>query len=539
MRNRETSVGQNYWHYTLDNLSAILSQGRNGDVDAYEPTPFKIYRGLQQYPLMQRLPAKIGDPRWSFSTFRENNSGGPASRKLDPESLSALVYYSYGFSRVEMGPQVIWPYHRLVPSARCFFPTELYLWLPGTAGIPTGMYHYDQLHHALIALRPGDYLDLLSAVLRADLAGAVCVVLLSSNFRKTAVRYGNYAYRLCTQEAGLVAGNVHLVAGAFGLRGHMHHQFVDETLQRLLGLIPGEESPMTVIPFYAWSDAGRSSVRRTEPSRPSPDPGAMLEPIAPPYLGKAAEPDRRNWPLLVEMDRHSFIDTTAEVVTAIGSWPRRSPPADGRRVLLRADPAECSDLAVALRRRHSGGRLFGPVDQPIGIDVLASVLRHAMDPYPSDLYPEGSPPLVDCYVVVRNVHGLETGVYQLEPTGDSLHLISAAPVSPVMAQLTHGQPTVNFPAAGALIYLVGERKEATAQFGNRGYRVLNTEAGIVAQRICVMAGAVSLAARITNGYEIDTVRSLLRLPEREQIPLFQITIGRRRTTCHYEMPIIF
>jgi SagB-type dehydrogenase family enzyme len=173
------------------------------------------------------------------------------------------------------------------------------------------------------------------------------------------------------------------------------------------------------------------------------------------------------------------------------------------------------------------------------MEVLTGVLRYAMDPYPSDFYPEGSPPLIDCYVVVRNVDGIGAGVYQLEPTGASLHLISAAPVSPVMAQLAHGQPTVNFPVAGTLIYLVGDRREATGQFGNRGYRVLNQEAGIVAQRISVMAGAVSLAARVTNGYAIDTVRSLLRLPEREQIPLFQITIARPRTTCHYEMPIIF
>src|SRR5438034_1152485 len=59
-------------------------------------------------------------------------SHAPTNPFIPYESLSTLLYYTYGFSRHDEGEGASWPFHRFVASARCLFPTELYLWLPQT-----------------------------------------------------------------------------------------------------------------------------------------------------------------------------------------------------------------------------------------------------------------------------------------------------------------------------------------------------------------------------------------------------------------------
>src|SRR4030081_3374647 len=108
----------------------------------------------------------------------------------------------YGFSRYHTGSGVAWPFHRFVASARCFFPTDLYLWLPQTGYIPAGIYHYDALHHGLALIRIGNYGDIFSEATDTNLQGCRGILLFSSLFWKTAFKYINFAYRLCTQEAG-------------------------------------------------------------------------------------------------------------------------------------------------------------------------------------------------------------------------------------------------------------------------------------------------------------------------------------------------
>src|SRR5882757_501297 len=121
-----TSTGERFWRRTLQEFGTLPGlrgrYGNEGDPD--EPARFTAWRGRPRFP----LPT-------------------PAARLTD--GLSELLHYTYGVSRLELGPLAMWPYHRLVPSARCFFPTELYCWLPETGRLPVGLYAYDAAHHAL------------------------------------------------------------------------------------------------------------------------------------------------------------------------------------------------------------------------------------------------------------------------------------------------------------------------------------------------------------------------------------------------------
>jgi SagB-type dehydrogenase family enzyme len=142
-------------------------------------------------------------------------------------------------------------------------------------------------------------------------------------------------------------------------------------------------------------------------------------------------------------------------------------------------------------------------------------------------------------VIVRNVSGVRSGVYRLAPEGTRLHPISSEAGEARLAGAFYGPPSVNFAHANAVIYLVADHEEALNRFGNRSYRILSQEAGVVAQRLSAAAGGMRLSARITNGYLAEGVLSVLDLQGTGRAPLFQIALGERRTTCQYEMPIIF
>ncbi|MFB7596410.1 hypothetical protein [Streptomyces sp. NPDC056160] len=139
----------------------------------------------------------------------------------DPVVLAALLHYSYGLLQHDLTPGGR-PLHRAVASARCRYPSEL------TLVTPEGAYRFDPLHHQLVRRRrPGDG----ETIQRPGDPGPPRYLVITSRFARTARLYGDYAPRLCAQEAGMLLGAVHLVAAALGLRAR---PVADR--ERLLGL---------------------------------------------------------------------------------------------------------------------------------------------------------------------------------------------------------------------------------------------------------------------------------------------------------------
>ncbi|ANH89876.1 hypothetical protein A8713_00945 [Streptomyces sp. SAT1] len=184
--------------------------------------------------------------------------GSPAGL-ADPAVLAALLHYSYGLLQHDPTPGGR-PLHRAVASARCRYPSELTLVTPEAA------YRFDALHHQLVGL------DGSSAARRPPAPGSSAFLVITSRFARTARLYGDYAPRLCAQEAGMLLGAVHLVAAALGLRARP-----GADLGTLLGLcadwLPGTgEHPM------AYVELGSESRSVGGPATPRTDGPAWLPP---------------------------------------------------------------------------------------------------------------------------------------------------------------------------------------------------------------------------------------------------------------------
>lgn len=521
--------GLRFWWRTFEGVRELFAEGQGAEGGDGDPLPVKTYRGLPRHVLSP--PARrIGDARWSFEGFRRGRPDGvPGRAALDEPAVSALTHHTYGLARIELGPHASWPYHRVVPSARCFHPVELYLWLAAPAGeLPAGCYHFDPAHHALTRLRTGGIPAALHAAAGTGRAGGGTLALLVAavHFRKTAFRYRDYAYRLGAQEAGMTVGNALMVAAALGLEGRVHQRFGDAVVDRALGLDGTEETAFAVVDLYGAAGG---------PPPGAGVPEAPLGVIRPEYV-RTCHADAAAWSGLTALDRAArlsgpgaALDTSAFHAPQAASEAAALPlggAAPGRR-----------ELAEALRARDSGGRMFLPADAALPAAALAGPLRHALEPVPSDHTGGPRRPLVDCHVLVRNVAGVPAGLYGLDPgPAPSLVPLPHRDGSAVVAMVCDRTPSVNAAKANALVFLTVDREAGDRVLGPRGYRILHQEAGVVAQRISVLAAAEGVSARITNGYDDRMVRELLGAgPER--VPVFALVLGRRRPTAQYEPPL--
>jgi SagB-type dehydrogenase family enzyme len=505
--NRDTAVAERYWDETCVQPMAALAKGTGREGGPDEPRKVKSYPGRRPLLLPQRLPTSLGSVE---AAITGSAPPAPAGALADPAVVGGLLYFGYGLSRVDVGAVNGWPHHRLVPSARCFYPTELYV------VDAAGVHHYDHAHHGLVPLRAGDHRGHLGAALGG--ADAPLYLVLTSHFWKTAFRYRHYAYRLCTQEAGMVAGNLMLVAGAAGLRTRVHYQFLDESVDHLLGLQSGEERTVAVLAVGGSGGAGPAA-----PARDAAELNAAIPALDAPSV--RAPGDRDLAADTYTVDAASVLRTTAELAA---SWPGAPQPAP-------AGVTAPTGLVAALRGRHSGGTLFRPAARPVDGPGFRAALGLATAPYDSDV---GPGPRAAVHAIVQFVDGVEPGVYRAG--ADGLHRTGDLPRGRLADAVVQGPPVVDLERTPAVCYAVSDRFAATSALGNRGYRVAHLDAGIVAQRLCVLASAAGgVAARPFNGYARDPVARALGLTEPGATPMFQIALGHRVPTAQYEMGLVF
>ncbi|MCW2761437.1 MAG: SagB-type dehydrogenase protein [Marmoricola sp.] len=524
-----------YWRAALDLNIDMFREDWNGETERpVEPLKFKPYRGLPRFPLPDRVPPVLGDVRAGFRAFAQPSRTARPS-DLDPRDISSLLYYTFGMWRLDLGRAAVWPYHRVVPSPRAYFPIELYCWLPATQQTPPGLYYYDPPHHCLVLLRAGDHRPFLSAATAAPLDGARAVLLLSALLWKNSWLYRNYTYRVVPQEAGILAGQALMVAGTFGLRGRVHHRFVDAALDHLLGLESPDEIGMLVLPLYR-SDANEGTPEVAGETTAA-EPVASLPPLTADYL-RRSRLDPTHCRRMLAVHQNTLIHAASAIEpSALRARPDHG--AGGAAISAPPDPASPPvELVDVLRSRTSGMWVFNSPATPVPIQALWQSVRYVLDRHDSDVVGPDDPPPVDCYVLPVHVEGLPSGIYSLTADRPGLALVRPGPAARWLQDLhTIRPPQVNYLSANFVCFLVVDRLQASREIGDRAFRVLAQEAGIVAQRLCTMSASVGLTARVHNGYQARRISALLGLDPVRFAPLFQVIVGRSRPNARYQTRI--
>jgi SagB-type dehydrogenase family enzyme len=160
---------------------------------------------------------------------------------------------------------------------------------------------------------------------------------------------------------------------------------------------------------------------------------------------------------------------------------------------------------------------------PITLAQLSTMLDRATCGIPTDfLDPVGSH-LNDLYLIVNNVLGLTAGAYVYHWEKKILELLKPGDFREKASYLGLEQ---QIPGDAAVdVFFLADLKKILERYGNRGYRAVQLEAGILGGKLYLAAYAQRLGASGLTFYDDDVV-SFFSPHARGKSAIFLVALGR-------------
>lgn len=475
------------------------------DHDA-QPASMKTYASESPVRLAAFLPH---DP----NPFTGEHPGAlsTATAGLTLAGLSRLIYAAYGITGLIPQAERT-TYLRAAPSAGGLYPAELYVVVRDFAGLAPGLYGYHPLKHALVPL----WEDALAhpALVQAcygnaQVAAAPASLVISGVFERSSWRYQERAYRRVLLDSGHLIANALLVGPELDLRVGLTAAFCDDRLNELLRCDAADEGALAVLPINAPGTAERPAWA----ALPSPFPSASVEgegdTLAALHAASRCGLERPRLPALG--------DESAEALHARHGWAAGvSLLGDG----LAPNPLFGEVFSGICDRRST--RRFS--ETTIGVDQLGRILAAAYlpDEIRLHLQPALVPELLMTFIAIVGVDGIDDGVYYLAPQGLELRRIRADISRQALGFLCLGQELGVH--AAAVVFHAADLAAAVRRYGDRAYRYLHLDAGMLGERLNLAALAEGLGASGIGGFFDDHITELLGIPP-EQAVIYVTTLG--------------
>jgi SagB-type dehydrogenase family enzyme len=487
------------------------------------PLPYKLYRGLPEIPLSADVPLTL--------------NGREAHAEPSLGELGHFLWYVYGLTQYsesaliedtqEKAVSYAQSLRRFVPSGGALYPNEIYVYLK-LEDAPKGIYHYDVAHHRLILVREGNYDFYLSRSLGNgyNLSDCFCTVFVSTIFWKNFYKYNNFSYRLQGLDAGVLIGQSIEVANRMGFFSRVCYQFLDRSINHLLGLSEQDESvyaviPLSINPSINCVDNDHNSeefVSATELCREVP----LLKHV---FYNRSKRVS--DYPSLRKLNEASMVETTQAFVK-IKKNNSGKLSLGTEMILLPFTECFSYDLASVCRERHSPDIDFiiGKVSQI----QLSTLLKETFSfSYQNDLDDthgnvESRVSLYGCF---HNVEGVPNGAYSYDYSAHALRRITQGDYRQFL-QFGLTMPNVNLYQVPLCMHIVGGRDHLKEKLGYRGYRIQQMEAGILVQRLLLVSGALGMGGHPLLGFDANQCDELYRIVSKGKTSLIQIPVGPYR-----------
>jgi SagB-type dehydrogenase family enzyme len=469
-----SSVARRFHDTTAHSPYSVRTSGHTLDWDN-KPFPFKIYTDAPAVALPRDVDVIATPTLQALASPAEPVSG------LALTTLTALLYYTAGVTKKKTYPGGGEVLFRAAASTGALYQTEVYVVAGEVDGLDAGLYHFCPGDFTLRRLRSGDVRGVMAeAAAEPALARRAATLVLSGIYWRNTWKYQARGYRHLFWDSGTMLANALAVGDALGLTPAVVTGFVDETVNRVLGLDAAREAALELL--------------AVGPERAPASPTGELAALALDVLPLSSE--EVDYPALREIHRASSLASAADVL----AWRRglASPAREPRGPLL-AMPAPVLNgrpLGEAIQRRGST-RQFGHA--PLTAAELAAALWAATCPVRADV-PDG---LVDLYVIVNAVEGVAPGAYAYWPSR-GLELVRPGEFRREAAYLTLEQALGG--DAAATIFFLAPLDAILGTGGERGYRAVNLQAGIAGGRAYLAAYGEGFGASGLTFYDADVVR---------------------------------
>jgi SagB-type dehydrogenase family enzyme len=505
-KNGDTQAAWDYHNSTKHTWRSVHNSNHYLDWNN-QPSPFKLYPGLEG----RRLPADLDSSDVAALTALKSPVG-PQAAELDLRRLSGLLYYTAGITKrgIVPGGQI---FFRAAACTGALYHIELYLVCGDLEGLEAGVYHFGPHAFSLRQLRRGDYREVLvkASGYESSVAAAPAILVTSSVYWRNSWKYQGRAYRHSWWDSGTMLANLMAMGKAYGLPLQVVTSFVDAEVNHLLGLDTSKEGALHLIP------AGKAAT-------PSP----VVVPEAPDLELEVSSYSVREveYPQIIDAHQSGSVASPEEAAGLRGSPPITEVEAPtGEFIPLEplhvAEEPDESIEPVIVRRGSS--RQFRR--DPISFSQLSTILERGSQDFPADFLGVPGSALTQIYLIANNVSGLPAGSYVYHPHQKALERLKEGEFRQQAGYLGLQQ---ELPAdASVNVYFLADLNAVMERFGNRGYRMAQTEGAIRSGKMYLAAYALRLGASGLTFFDDDVIDFFSPHAAGKSV-MFLIALGRPR-----------
>lgn len=510
MANRTIDQAWAYHNGTKHSYRSIRENAHHLDWQN-QPLPFKLYSRMEPIPLPQDW-RQSGVAALTAVTLQGTEAEGAAVPDL--QALAQLLYFTAGITRRRRyaGGELLF---RAAACTGALYAIELYVVCGDLPGLEAGVYHFGPADMALRRLRAGDHRGVLAAASSGEpaVAEAPAIIVCSGTYWRNAWKYQARTYRHFGWDNGTMLANLLAEAAALGLPARVLMGFVDDAVNRLLGLEVTHEVAFSMVAL------GRA------PAAAPPAP-AELPPIA--FETASLSRKQVDYPQMREMHAASSLEAAEEVA----AWREQSLPAkvtapgelsSGELISLHPlqDHEIPRDSIEEVIQRRGSTREFAR--ELMAFAQFSTMLDRATRGIPADFLQPPGAQWNDMYVIVHAVEGLEPGAYYFRRDEGALETLKHGDFRDAAGYLGLEQ---ELPAdCSAAVFFLADLEAILEQYGNRGYRAVQLEAGMLGGRLYLAAYAQRLGATGLTFYD-DEVTGFFSPHAEGKSAMFLTALGR-------------
>jgi SagB-type dehydrogenase family enzyme len=508
MYNKEIQHALDYHEVTKHSEVSLMTSRHYLDYDN-RPMPFKVYLEQTRYPLTNNFPIPDLDSIDSVSTVKPpvKYESIKIKKSVSVADLSEILFFSAGITRV-MSYSYGTYFMRAASATGALYPIELYVVCGDdiTPELKAGVYHFGPADFSLTQLRSGDYRHALASTAMArreyeTIVTSPLSIIFSSLAWRNSWKYQARSYRHWFWDCGVIIANFLATAASMELPTKLIMGYIDDIVDKLLRLQPLKEASIVIAPigigYCPKPDSNTdNNIQKEIAVLPIPQivPMSQGREIDYPDIWKA----NQNSKLIDREDVESWIDIDPHSTIADESVSR--PILSRKQMADLTVPATGMAIGEAILRRGSTRKFdkHGSISLPTFFAILDSSTRGV----PLDVFAgkEGmTSSVIDAYLISNNVDGLEPGGYFYNRTLKAFDLLKRSASRQMSGYLCLGQPL--FSDASAVIFLMADLNKVLDKLGNRGYRVAQLEAGIIAGKIYLSSYAHSIGASGTTFFD--------------------------------------
>jgi SagB-type dehydrogenase family enzyme len=448
-----------------------------------QPIALKIYTTIEPI-LLPRDADQTGISALSAISAAGIPPGGERIPSL--ADLSRVFYFSAGITKKRTYPGGEM-YFRAASCTGALYEIELYLVCGDLPGLSAGVYHFGPGDFALRLLRSGDYRAVLGC-------SAPAVVVFTGTYWRNAWKYRARTYRHFGWDNGTILANMLAMTAALQLPASVCCNFVDAEANRLLDLDTNREVAFSLVPI-GHTDLPISEVPGEMPRLNLPTVPLSQSEVD--YPEMRAMHEASSLPAGAVYDRAFFVESTK--CGRSQSAPAAAPPDTIEQVIL----------------RRGSSRQFQR--KPITLEQLQTILRASTQGIPADF-----PPLNDLYLIVNAVEDLESGAYFYDSLAGKLDCLEPGNFRSRARYLGLMQ---DLPGDAAVdVFFLADLHSIFHRFGNRGYRAVQLEAGILGGKMYLAAYAQRLGTTGLTFFD-DDVTAFFSPHAKDKSAIFLVAIG--------------